>query len=165
MTGMSQTDQDQNAPAVQPAARSRSVAIVFAVAAVAVLIFGLSFMVTNQQAGAVETGDISEISMMGERVNVVRNLAPGKYTIIDFYADWCINCTKITPKLENLTRRRSDVALRKINIVHWGTPVVAQYEVEFLPYLQMYGPSGALVADGADAVLAEVERRFPSSSY
>lgn len=165
MTDMEATDQEQKTSTTRPAGRPRSVAIFFAVAAAAVLIFGLSFMVTQQQAGAVEAGDVALISMMGERVDVARNLAPGKYTIIDFYADWCINCTKITPVLEELTRRRGDVALRKINIVHWDTPVVAQYEVTFLPYLQMYGPSGALVADGAAEVQAEIERRFPTSTY
>lgn len=164
MNTMSGPDQEQIKQA-QPAARSRTAVVVFGVAAAAVLIFGLSFMVTQQQAGAVEAGDISVISMMGERVDISRNLVPGKYTIIDFYADWCINCTKITPVLEDLTRRHGDVALRKINIVNWGTPVVAQYEVEFLPYLQMYGPSGALLADGADQVQAELARRFPQSTY
>lgn len=162
---MEQYDQEQNSPVNRPAGRPRSVAIAFAVAAAAVLIFGLSFMVTQQQAGAVESGDIALISIMGERVDVSRNLAPGKYTIIDFYADWCINCSKVTPMLEDLTRRRGDVALRKINIVHWDTPVVAQYEVTYLPYLQMYSPSGALVADGENEVKAEIARRFPTSTY
>jgi thiol:disulfide interchange protein len=146
-----------------PARRSRTVAVMFGVAAVAVLIFGLSFMVSHEQAGAGYTGDVKLISMMGERVEIGRNLAAGKYTIVDFYADWCVNCAEITPILDEYTRTHDDIALRKINIVNWDTPVVSQYELTYLPYLQMYGPSGALLVEGADAVLAELKHRFPSS--
>lgn len=151
------------APETPAAPRSRAVAMVFGVAAVAVLIFGLSFMVSQEQPGAVESGDVKLISMMGERVEISRNLAVGKYTIIDFYADWCVNCAEIAPVLAEYTRTHTDIALRKINIVNWDTPVVSQYDLTYLPYLQMYGPSGALLVEGADAVLAELKRRFPSS--
>ena len=164
MNDMSPLDQEHPETTPSPGGRARSLAIFFAVAAAAVLIFGLSFMANKQDSDESKPGDVALISMMGERVDVSRNLASGKYTIIDFYADWCLNCTKITPKLEQLTRDYGDLALRKINIVHWDTPVVEQYEVELLPYLQMYSPSGALVADGADEVLAEVERRFPATA-
>ncbi|TDI41567.1 MAG: thioredoxin [Acidobacteria bacterium] len=150
-------------PPVPPAGGSRAVAVMFGVAAAAVLIFGLSFMVSHEQAGASSSGDVKLISMMGERVEISRNLAAGKYTIIDFYADWCVNCAEIAPVLDEYTRTHTDIALRKINIVNWDTPVVGQYELTYLPYLQMYGPSGALLVEGADAVLAELKRRFPSS--
>ena len=106
-------------------------------------------------------GSIQLISAAGESVDVTRHLAPGKYTVIDFFADWCANCKEVTPVLEELTRRRSDFALRKVNVVNWDTPVAAQYGVNYLPYLQMYGPGGDLLADGADEVLAELRRRFP----
>lgn len=152
------------APGTPPVSRSRAVAVMFGVAAAAVLIFGLSFMVSQEQAGAGYSGDVKLISMMGERVEISRNLAPGKYTIVDFYADWCVNCAEIAPVLAEYTRNHAEIALRKINIVNWDTPVVSQYELTYLPYLQMYGPSGALLVEGADAVLAELKRRFPSSS-
>lgn len=157
---MNQQDLETTA---QPAPRSRAVAVVFGVAAAAVLIFGLAFMVSQEQAGAGEIGDIELISMMGERVDIVRNLVPGKVTVIDFYADWCQNCQVVTPILEELTRRHRDVALRKINIVNWDTPVVAQYKVDYLPYLQLYSPSGGLVAEGEAAVMAELKRRYPDT--
>jgi thiol-disulfide isomerase/thioredoxin len=149
--------------ATPPARRSRAVAVMFGVAAVAVLIFSLSFMVSHEQAGAGHGGDVKLISIMGERVEISRNLAAGKYTIVDFYADWCVNCAEITPVLEAYARNHSDIALRKINIVNWDTPVVGQYDLTYLPYLQIYGPSGALLVEGADAVLAELKRRFPAS--
>ncbi len=144
-----------------PLRRPRIVPLVFGIFAVAVLILAMSFMVTQQQAGPDRGGDIEHISLMGERVEITRNLVPGKYTVVDFYADWCENCQRITPILEELTRRHGNVALRKINIVNWDTPVVAQYNVTFLPYLQVYGPNGALMADGMDATLATLQNLFP----
>ncbi len=145
-----------------PAGRlQRATAVLFALAAGLVLIFGLLFMFANQQAGAA-AGDVAVISQRGEAVDVRAHLAQGKFTVIDFYADWCANCKVVTPYLEELVRVRGDVALRKVNVVNWETPVVAQYRVTSLPYLQMYGPDGRLLADGVDAVLAQLKSRFPS---
>jgi thiol-disulfide isomerase/thioredoxin len=137
----------------------RATAILFALAGGLVMVFGLLFMFASQQAGAA-AGDVTLISMRGERVEIRDHLATGKFTIVDFYADWCANCKLVTPYLEELARVRGDVAVRKINIVTWETPVVAQYRVTYLPYLQMYGPDGQLMAEGADAVLTELKNRF-----
>jgi thiol-disulfide isomerase/thioredoxin len=136
----------------------RATVTLFGLSAVLILIFGLLYMVSSQQGGW--GGDITLISEQGERVDVTAHLAPGKYTVIDFYADWCANCKEITPYLEQLARTRSDVAVRKVNVVDWDTPVVSQYRVTYLPYLRLYDPDGALVAEGADQVLAEIRRRF-----
>jgi thiol-disulfide isomerase/thioredoxin len=144
-----------------PAPRSRRATVtLFGLSAVLILIFGLLYMISSQQGGW--GGDISVISEQGERVDVTAHLVVGKYTVVDFYADWCANCKEITPYLEQLARARSDVAVRKVNVVDWDTPVAAQYRVDYLPYLQMYGPNGALIAEGAEQVLAEIRRRFTS---
>jgi len=148
----------------QRVSRPRTVAVLFGVAAAAVLIFGLSFMISHEQAGAGVSGDEALISLQGERVDISRNLVPGKYTIVDFYADWCVQCAKMDPILKGLTRSHADIAVRKINIVNWDTPVVAQYQITYLPYLHLYGPSGALLAEGPDAVLAEIKQRFGPST-
>jgi thiol-disulfide isomerase/thioredoxin len=148
-------------PETQPPASTRSrraTVTLFGLSAVLILIFGMLYMVSSQQGG--RGGDITLISENGERVDVTSHLVAGKYTVIDFYADWCANCKEITPYLERLARSRSDVAIRKVNVVDWDTPVAEQYRVTYLPYLQMYGPNGALIAEGADRVLAEIRRRF-----
>jgi thiol-disulfide isomerase/thioredoxin len=139
----------------------RATVTLFGLSAVLILIFGFLYMVSSQQGGW--SGDINLISEKGERVDVTLHLAAGKYTVIDFYADWCANCKEVTPYLEQLARSRPDVAIRKVNVVDWDTPVAEQYRVTYLPYLQMYGPDGALIADGADQVLAEIRRRFARS--
>lgn len=136
----------------------------FALAACLSLVYGGLFLLSaggspTGEAAPADADDVRLISVRGEAVDVREHLAPGRYTVIDFYADWCMPCREITPYLEDQARQRDDLVLRKINIVDWSTPVVRQYGLTFIPYLQMYGPDGSLLADGADEVLKEVRRR------
>ena len=105
-------------------------------------------------------GDFIQISHQGESVDLMDHLVPGKYTVVDFYADWCLPCREIEPFLKDLTRANEVLAVRKVNIFDWDAPVVAQYDVTFLPYLRMYDPQGVLIADGAEPVLEELSKRF-----
>lgn len=145
---------------------NRATSALFGLVAVLVMAYGLFFMVStgrSDQAAEPERGDIRLISVQGEPVDVLQHLAPGKFTIVDFYADWCPPCKELEPILEELARvHPADVAVRKVNIVHWGTPVVTQYGVaDFgLPYLRIYGPDGVMVAEGYDEVMDEIQRRF-----
>ena len=139
---------------------SRAGVALFALAACLSLVYGGLFLLSSGGGeAALDTDDVRQISMRGEAVDVREHLAPGRYTVIDFYADWCLPCREITPYLEEQARQRDDLVLRKINIVDWSTPVVRQYGLTFIPYLQMYAPDGSLLADGADEVLKEVRRR------
>jgi len=136
----------------------------FALAACLSLIYGGLFLLSSggsdsRPGAAADSDDVRLISERGESVDVRQHLATGRYTVIDFYADWCLPCREITPYLEEQARQRDDLVLRKINIVDWSTPVVRQYGLTFIPYLQMYGPDGSLMADGAEEVLKEVRRR------
>jgi thiol-disulfide isomerase/thioredoxin len=99
-----------------------------------------------------ETGDIRVISK-GEPVNLRDHLVRGKYTVFDYYADWCPPCRQLSPALEELARRRSDVAVRKIDIVDWSHPVARQHGVQDLPYLRIYDPRGTLLAEGDPALI------------
>ncbi|MFQ5669153.1 MAG: TlpA family protein disulfide reductase [Acidobacteriota bacterium] len=152
----------QQDPASRPSGWRRATAVFLALLSGLVLTFGILYIISNDQmkAAAGPQGDVALISYKGEAVELKDHLVPGKYTVFDFYADWCVNCREIEPYLENLAVDHEDVALRKINIDHWGTPVVAQYGLTFIPYLQMYGPDGKLVADGSGSVLAELAQRF-----
>jgi len=96
-------------------------------------------------------GDIRVISK-GETVNLRDHLAPGKYTLFDYYADWCPPCRQLSPRLEDLARRHPNLALRKIDIVSWRHPVATQQGVKDLPFLRLYDPDGKLVGEGDSAV-------------
>lgn len=104
-------------------------------------------------------GDVEVISR-GEEVNLTDHLAPGKYTVFDFYAVWCPPCRVLSPALERLAAAHPDVlAVRKVDIVDWTLPVAAQHGIESLPYLVLYDPDGELVGEG-DAVFGSLTELF-----
>jgi thioredoxin 1 len=106
-------------------------------------------------------GDVRIVSK-GEPVDLEALAVKGKYTIYDFYADWCPPCRAMDVELRRLASRHDNVAVRKIDIVDWTTPVVAQHGVEDLPHLVLFGPDGARMAEG-DAVYPLLSRLFDAS--
>ncbi len=130
--------------------------------AAAALLAGIGvFLALERQPGAGgprQLGDIQVISK-GRPLNLRTHLAAGKYTLFDYYADWCPPCRELSPLLEDLARRHENLALRKIDIVSWSHPVAQQQGVTDLPFLRLYGPDGTLVAEG-DQAIAELHRLF-----
>ena len=81
----------------------------------------------------------------GKQVDLKDVLVPGKITLIDFYADWCGPCKKISPYLEHLAQNDPDVYLRKIDIVNWGTLVTIQYGIKSIPDVRVFDRNGRMV--------------------
>jgi thiol-disulfide isomerase/thioredoxin len=111
-------------------------------------------------AGPAGGGDVRTISK-GEPVNLRDHLVPGKYTLFDYYADWCPPCRELEPRLEELARRHPNVAVRKIDIVDWSHPVAEQQGVHDLPYLRLYDPEGRLIREG-EATFIDLDRLLES---
>ena len=86
-----------------------------------------------------------EVISHGAQVDINQYLAFGNVTVVDFYADWCGPCRRLSPSLEQMASRDSDVALRKIDIVNWRTPVVQQFNIHSTPHVNVYDRSGRLV--------------------
>jgi thiol-disulfide isomerase/thioredoxin len=101
--------------------------------------------------------DIAVISDGGKQVDLSKVTVAGKVTIVDFYADWCGPCRRISPDLEKLARNDPDVVLRKIDIVRWGTPVTAQHSINSVPNIRVYGRDGRMVGSPSHS-LQEIER-------
>lgn len=82
----------------------------------------------------------------GDAVDLSEHLVAGKVTIFDYYADWCGPCLLLARDLEQLLASRSDVAVRKIDIVTWQSDAARQATREFklkgIPYVRVYGPRG-----------------------
>jgi thiol-disulfide isomerase/thioredoxin len=92
-----------------------------------------------------DSADLQRISVAGEDVPALdAHAAPGKITIFDFYADWCAPCRKVDIHVFTLMQQRRDIALRKLNIVDWDTPVAKRYltQVSSLPYVVVFGKDG-----------------------
>ena len=68
----------------------------------------------------------------------------GKITIVDFYADWCGPCRKISPVLEKIAEGNSDIALQKVNIDK-HRDLAQEYNVTAIPRIVIYDKNGGVV--------------------
>ena len=91
--------------------------------------------------------DVEWLSRAGEDFDLKAGVVPGKVTVFDFYAVWCGPCREIDEEMHSILESSSDVALRKINVVDWSSPVAAHYlkRVSALPYVVVYGADGGRV--------------------
>jgi thiol-disulfide isomerase/thioredoxin len=117
-----------------------------------------------QQAGNQATtavagrGQPSEVISHGAQVDMNQYLALGNVTVVEFYADWCGPCRMLSPSLEEMAQNDPEVALRKIDIVRWGTPVTHQFNINSIPQVNVYNRAGSLVGTARGADLDSVKR-------
>jgi len=90
-------------------------------------------------------GQPSQVISHGAQVDINQCLALGNVTVVEFYADWCGPCRMLSPSLEQMAQTDPEVALRKIDIVRWGTPVTQQFNVNSIPQVNVYNRAGGLV--------------------
>jgi thiol-disulfide isomerase/thioredoxin len=94
----------------------------------------------------------------GKEINVKSSIVFGKYTIIDFSSEGCPSCRELKPLLERLAAARPDIVVRSFNVnrkgvdgIDWESPLVAEYRIRSLPYLQIFNEKGVLIAEGSSA--------------
>ena len=87
-------------------------------------------------------GTVLVINNGGKTINLPSLLPKGKVTVVDFYADWCGPCKVIAPHLAALASQNPRVAVLKVNIVDWSTPVAKQFRLRSIPNLRVYDAQG-----------------------
>ena len=150
-------------PATARRATAGEKAVLILVVAIAGGALAYAVFLASGGSGVVEVprGDVMVVSK-GDPVDLAAAAVKGKYTIFDFYADWCPPCRALDPELRMLAARHENVAIRKIDIIDWTTPVVQQHGVEDLPHMVLYGPDGKMIASGDDVYLA-VQKLFDTA--
>jgi thioredoxin len=97
------------------------------------------------QSNVVKTSNPIEVVRGGNEIDINKHLANGKITLVEFYADWCGPCKMISPALENMARTDRDIALCKIDIVNWTSPVTRQYNIRSIPCVVVFDRKGQMV--------------------
>jgi len=88
--------------------------------------------------------DVQELNKDGAAVGPLARLrVPDKFTVFDVYADWCGPCRELDKHLIALvTERTTDVAVRKLNVVDFDTPLARELDVDTLPFVVIFTPEG-----------------------
>ncbi len=92
-----------------------------------------------------EGADMMVVTMKGDAVGPLEKLrVPGKYTVLDFYADWCGPCHVVDKHLREVVTERKDVAVRKLNVVDFESRLARELggELKSLPYVVVFDPTG-----------------------
>ena len=105
-----------------------------------------------------DRGQSIEVISHGQQIDISKHLALGNVTIVDFYADWCGPCKAVEPTIQQLAKSDPEIAVRKIDIVNWASPVATQYHVSTIPRVEIYGRKGELVGTVKGADPAQVRQ-------
>ena len=100
-------------------------------------------------------GDTLHVARGGDSFEVAKVLAPGKLTVIDYWADWCAPCEVIGAMLDELVTAEPRLAVRKAEVPGLNTAIARQRlpGVQALPVVHIYGTDGRLLKtlNGTDA--------------
>jgi thiol-disulfide isomerase/thioredoxin len=95
----------------------------------------------------------------GQALEVKSLPVKGKTTLVDFYSPFCPPCVALAPIMKKLAARRSDLAIKKVNInrpgikgIDWKSPLAQQYGIRRVPHFMIFSPAGKLVAQGREAL-------------
>jgi len=79
----------------------------------------------------------------GVPVNYSEFIVRGKITVVEFYRQ---NFPNMSQRLGELAKKDSDIFLRRIDIVEWGSPLAEKYNVRYVPKVLVFDHKGRLVS-------------------
>ena len=94
----------------------------------------------------------------GQNVELKSFLRQGRTNIVDFYSKYCPPCMRISPLLEQLGQKRSDLQIVKLDInrpdvtgIDWRSPLARQFNLQSIPHFKIYDGNGKLLKEGDPA--------------
>lgn len=92
-----------------------------------------------------QSADVQVLTRDGSALGDLAKLrVAGKYTVFDVYADWCGPCRVLDRDLRDLLTTRSDIAVRKLNVVRFESPLAREFgtSLKVLPHVVVFTPTG-----------------------
>jgi thiol-disulfide isomerase/thioredoxin len=91
----------------------------------------------------------------GQTVDLKSVMSPGRITLVDFFSKYCPPCMRMSPLLEQLGQKRSDLKVVKLDInrpetkgIDWQSPLAQQYALRSIPHFKIYDADGKLLKQG-----------------
>jgi len=110
-----------------------------------------------------EGADVTFVTEKGEAVgDLAQFRVDGKFTVLDFYADWCGPCRDVDRQLHVILGDRKDVAVRKFNVVTFESPLAKELGAKLtkLPFVVVFQPNGKrkeIVGEAPEKLLAALK--------
>ena len=98
--------------------------------------------------------------------DLARILAPGRVTVVDFYADWCGPCKDVERHLAQKLTGRADIAVRKLNIMTWDSALAKHYvsKLPSMPVQIIFGKDGRKIETISGLDLAALDRAIDKAA-
>lgn len=130
----------------------RSASFIVLAAAIS-LVLGLA---GQSYAGAVQEANAGR---GGQPIDLKSLPVKGKITVVDFFSQYCPPCMQLAPLLEQLAQKRSDLAIKKVNIqrpdvsgkIDWQSPLAQQLGLQSIPHFMIFNAKGRLESQGQEA--------------
>lgn len=103
---------------------------------------------TASGVSATHTADVADVARGGTSFELSEAIAPGKITVIDFWAEWCVPCHDIDDLLRDLAAEHPKLAVRRAEVVDIDSPVAVEHlgGVKGLPVVWIFDRQGKPVA-------------------
>jgi len=102
---------------------------------------------TATGAGEPGKADTRHIARGGKTFDIRDAFVEGKVSVLDYWAEWCKPCKKLSKELDALAAKTPYLAIRKVEVPDFDTPVAKQYlpGVKKMPNVWIYAPDGTLI--------------------
>jgi thiol-disulfide isomerase/thioredoxin len=97
---------------------------------------------------------------------IAKLLVPGKVTVVDYWAEWCVNCKKLTPVMKERLSHFPDVVMAKVDATKWEVEQFQRFlpATPELPAVDIFGRDGRLIIRLGGEACFNFEKHIPKEA-